>query len=197
MTTFPKFVYYVYYLPHLLNRETVLALLNSPQSQILETHLPPLLQTCCSPPPPTTPPSSTAIAAIVTVLLLCCCFSQFPKMLSVRDVCCSGRALWGLPRSSPLEFLVQYEMSWPARTLFLFLPPRENKGISLFSWNMYRLKQILRTGKCHQHQTRHEWHLTQTLPGRVRERDSNWSSASGKWREKSVLIRVSLHSRPR
>jgi len=50
-----------------------------------------------------------------------------------------GGALWGLPRSSALEFLVKYEMSWPPeRTLFLFLPPRENEHISLFLRSMYQ-----------------------------------------------------------
>jgi len=55
-----------------------------------------------------------------------------------RDVCCCGRALWGLPRCSALEFLVKCEMSWPERTLFFFLPPRENEHISLFLQSTYQ-----------------------------------------------------------
>lgn len=37
-------------------------------------------------------------------------------MLSARDMCCIGRAIWGLPRSLRLELLKKYEMSRSERT---------------------------------------------------------------------------------
>lgn len=42
----------------------------------------------------------------------------------------------GLPRSSVLEFVVKYKMSWPEQTTFL--PPQVNKDFSQFFQSTYR-----------------------------------------------------------